>query len=69
MDIAYHRKIQPILKKRLLTGNDLIAVFGLEPGPQFKQIFDSLEIAQVEGEIQDREHALEWVKNYLKSHK
>jgi poly(A) polymerase len=69
IDIAYHRAIQPVLAKRLLTGNDLIAVFGLEPGPQFKQIFDSLEIAQVEGEIKEREQALKWVKNYLKSHK
>jgi poly(A) polymerase len=68
VDSAYRRTIQPILAKRLLTGNDLIAVFGLEPGPQFKEIFDGLESVQVEGEVQDREQALEWVKNYLKSY-
>ncbi len=69
VEIAYRRTIQPALAKRLLTGNDLIAVFGLEPGPEFKEIFDSLENAQVEGDVQDKEQALDWVKNYLKSHK
>jgi poly(A) polymerase len=69
VETAYRQTIQPALEKRLLTGNDLIAVFGLEPGPEFKEIFDSLENAQVEGEVQDKEQALDWVKNYLKSHK
>jgi len=66
---VYRRTIQPALAKRLLSGNDLIEVFGLAPGPKFIEIFDSLESAQVEGEVQDKEQALEWVKNYLKLHK
>jgi len=67
-ETQYHRTIQPALAKRLLSGNDLIAIFGLEPGPLFSEIFDALESAQVEGEVLDREQALEWVKDYLKSH-
>ena len=66
---VYRQTIQPVLAKRLLSGNDLIAVFGLEPGPEFREIFDRLESAQVEGEVQDREQALNWVKNYLELHK
>jgi poly(A) polymerase len=69
VESAYRQTIQPVLAKRLLTGNDLITIFGLEPGPKFREIFDSLESAQVEGEVQDKEQALDWVKNYLKSHK
>ena len=69
VEVAYYRTIKPVLAKRLLTGNDLIEVFGLKPGPEFREIFDNLENEQVEGEVQDREQALDWVKNYLKSHK
>jgi poly(A) polymerase len=69
VETIYRQTIQPALAKRLLTGNDLIAVFELEPGPKFRKIFDSLESAQVEGEVQDRDQALDWVKNYLKLHK
>jgi poly(A) polymerase len=69
MEIAYCQTIKPALAIRLLTGNDLIETFGLEPGPLFREIFDDLENAQVEGEVHDRDEALDWVKNYLKSHK
>lgn len=69
METAYCQTIKPVLAKRLLTGNDLIEIFGLEPGPEFRAIFENLENGQVEGELQDREQALDWVKNYLKSHK
>jgi poly(A) polymerase len=66
---VYRQTIQPALAKRLLSGSDLIEIFGLEPGPKFREIFDSLESAQVDGEVQDREQALSWVKNYMKLHK
>jgi poly(A) polymerase len=69
VETIYRQTIGPALAKRLLTGKDLIAVFGLEPGPEFREILDGLESAQVEGEVQDREQALSWVKNYLKLHK
>jgi len=66
---AYLQTIKPVLAKRLLTGDDLIEIFGLKPGPEFRKIFDNLENEQVEGSVQDREQALDWVKNYLKTHK
>jgi poly(A) polymerase len=66
---VYRQTIKPALAKRLLTGHDLIKFFDLEPGPAFREIFDNLESAQVEGKVQDREQALSWVKNYLKLHK
>ncbi|MFC1843798.1 HDIG domain-containing metalloprotein [Thermodesulfobacteriota bacterium] len=66
---TYRQTIKPVLAKRLLTGDDLIEIFGLQPGPEFREIFDNLEDEQVEGKVQDREQALDWVKNYLKSYK
>jgi len=69
MERVYRQTIEPALAKRLLTGNDLIAVFGLAPGPQFREIFDRLEGAQVDGKVHDKDQALDWVKNYLKLHK
>jgi poly(A) polymerase len=68
VDTMYRLTIKPALANRLITGNDLRDVFGLEPGPEFKSIFQSLERARVEGEVQDREQAINWVKNYLKLH-
>jgi len=69
VESAYRQAIQPALAVRFLNGNDLIEIFGLTPGPEFREIFDSLESGQVEGSVQNREQALDWVKNYLKSHK
>jgi poly(A) polymerase len=67
VDLAYRRTIEPVLATRLVSGNDLIAFFGLKPGPLFRKIFESLEDARVEGRVKDRDQALEWIKNYLKS--
>jgi poly(A) polymerase len=48
---------------RLITGDDLIAM-GLEPGPRFKQILDEVEDHHLDGMLQTREDALE----YLRAH-
>lgn len=45
----------------LINGDDLIAA-GYQPGPRFKEILSACEDAQLEGQLQDKPHALEWVK-------
>jgi poly(A) polymerase len=45
----------------LIGGDDLIAA-GYRPGPRFKEILSSVEDAQLEGRLQSRESALEYVK-------
>ncbi|MGB9741929.1 MAG: CCA tRNA nucleotidyltransferase [bacterium] len=50
--------------KRLVTGNDLIAL-GMKPGPVFKVILQELEDLQVEGKITSREEGIEYLKTYL----
>ncbi|MFA7383093.1 MAG: HDIG domain-containing metalloprotein [Desulfurivibrionaceae bacterium] len=60
---VYAEYIQPVLSSpSLVTGHDLITLFGLAPGPLFKEILDGLMTAQVEGLVKDREQALAWVK-------
>jgi len=62
----YEENIKPVLSSpRLLTGGDLIAEFGIEPGPLFSVVLGELEIAQVEGIVVDRESALSWVKKFM----
>ncbi len=50
---------------RLLTGHDLIKIFGLKPGPQFKQLLAALQEAQWEGTVQTRDEALRLVRRLL----
>lgn len=45
----------------LADGNDLIEL-GLPPGPAFKQLLDALHDEQLEGRIQTREQALQFLK-------
>ena len=53
-----HEEIHP---PPLVTGKDLIAL-GLEPGPMFHVILDRVKEAQLEGELRDRQQALDWIE-------
>jgi tRNA nucleotidyltransferase/poly(A) polymerase len=52
---------EPIIPPPLVRGNDLIAL-GLDPGPKFGEILEAVETQQLEGNLQTREEALEWVR-------
>jgi poly(A) polymerase len=49
--------VERLRPERLLTGNDLIAA-GYEPGPQFSEILQAVEDAQLEGALSSKEEAL-----------
>ena len=49
---------------RLITGDDL-SQMGLRPGPQFKEILESVEEAQLDGRLKERPEALEFVRSKL----
>ena len=53
---------QNIRSAPLITGNDLIAL-GYVPGPRFTEILNAVEDAQLEGRLDSREAALEFVKH------
>jgi poly(A) polymerase len=52
---------EPIIPPPLVRGDDLIAM-GLKPGPKFGEILEAVETEQLEGGLNTREEALEWVK-------
>lgn len=49
-----------IRPKPLITGNDLISA-GYKPGPRFKDILTTVEDCQLEGRLQSREEAMNYV--------
>lgn len=53
--------------KPLLNGHDLIRL-GAVPGPGLGQLAEEMYIAQLEGELQEKEQAERWVQNWLQKH-
>ena len=65
---VYQKSIRPVFEQpRLLTGHDLKEIFGLTPGPVFREIFSGIEDAQVEGKVRTREEAIAWVTVFLET--
>jgi poly(A) polymerase len=56
------RLVEPV---RLVDGNDLINIFGLEPGPAIGEILEAVREAQASGELSSREEALDYVRQRL----
>ncbi len=52
---------EPLIPPPLVSGRDLIKL-GLQPGPRFKEILDSVETEQLEGRILDREAAMDYLR-------
>lgn len=66
--VVYDEDIRPILAgPKLITGHDLIEKFQLSPGPLFSKIFNQLETVRVEGDVETRDEAMEWVRDYLRA--
>lgn len=55
----YEQRFRPVqAAPRLVTGRDLIEIFGLEPSPLFADLLREIEDARLEGRIENREQAL-----------
>jgi len=54
---------------RLVDGNDLINIFGLSPGPAIGEILEAVREAQASGELNDREEALDYIRQRLATEK
>ena len=48
---------EPLIPPPLVTGRDLIAL-GMEPGPRFKEILESIQTDQLEGKLCNRDAAI-----------
>ena len=55
---------EPLIPPPLVSGRDLIHL-GMEPGPLFKDILQAVQTEQLEGRVNTREEALEWIKGSL----
>lgn len=53
---------------KLITGKDLLDL-GFKPGPIFSQILNEIETEQLEGHLQNKDAALEYVKNRFQEKK
>ena len=62
----YQNDIKPVVAgPRLVSGHDVMKVFGLESGPQIGEILEALESSRVENPILDKDAALSWISGYL----
>ena len=52
----------------LITGQDLMIHFGLQPSAEFKIILEAVEEGRLSHELSDREMALAWVQEWLAVH-
>jgi poly(A) polymerase len=52
---------EPLIPPPLVTGKDLIKL-GMQPGPRFKEILETLQNEQLEGRILEREPALVYLR-------
>ncbi len=63
----FSREVMERVKvRRLVTGHDLIEIFGLKPGPHFRKLLSAVEEAQVEGRVRTRDEALVFLREMLK---
>jgi len=60
------RVVEPV---KLVDGNDLINIFGLSPGPALGEILEAVREAQASGELNDREEALDYIRQRLATEK
>jgi hypothetical protein len=63
----YWEKPQEVIDPpRLLNGNELMSELGLEQGRVVGQLLEAIREGQATGNIQNREQALEFARDYLK---
>jgi hypothetical protein len=62
---AWWETPEQVYPPALLTGHDLMALFGLAPGPKLGELLDQLREAQAVGEVKDREEAVRFVEKLV----
>jgi putative nucleotidyltransferase with HDIG domain len=61
---SYFRKSDELVSPPpLLTGKDVMALLGLEPGPRVGDMLEAVREAQAEGQVRTREEALELLRS------
>lgn len=55
--------LEPLPK--LLDGNEVMKILNIKPSPKLGEIMDALHEAQINGDVVTKEHAVEFVKNFV----
>ena len=55
---------EPLIPPPLVNGKDLIEI-GMQPGPEFTQILTKIQTEQLEGSINTREEALDYLRTHF----
>ena len=63
----FERYDETVAPPSLVTGHDLMAELGLEPGPEIGRLLEALREAQAAGEVETREEALALARQNLDS--
>lgn len=50
---------------KLLDGNDIMKILNIKPSKRLGEIMDALHEAQISGDVLTKDHAIEFVKNYV----
>jgi len=61
----WEKPAETIAPPRLLDGNELMAKFGLQPGPRVGEVLEAIREAQATGKVGTREEALRFAKDWL----
>ncbi len=62
----YLKRLQPARRApRLLSGTDIMEMFGLEPSPLIGKVLKAVEAARIEGRIRNRKEAMELAKRIV----
>jgi hypothetical protein len=60
----YDKESKVVAPAPLVNGRDVMSELDLKPGKRVGEILDAVREAQVEGQVQDRAQALEWIRGY-----
>ena len=50
---------------KLLDGNEVMKILNIKPSRRLGEIMDALHEAQISGDVVTKDHAIEFVKNYM----
>lgn len=62
---AYWEKPEEVKPQAVMNGDQLMEMFGLEPGPQIGELLEALQEAQAVGEVGDRDQAVDFIRKRL----
>lgn len=67
LEAYWEQPEQSVSPPQWISGNDLLVIFNLSPGPQIGRLLEQVREAQAMGEIQDRPTAIEFIRQLLAS--